>query len=550
MRERAAQDAGRTQPASRRQPAARKQPASGHDVGDHEAGSADVVVVGAGPTGLMLAIELCLGGIRPVVVDALPEISEVPKGNGLIGHIVTVLDYRGLLEPFRAEATYVGPVPGFFFGPLNLQFSRLGSSPLQVLAMPQRQIERKLTERLRQLGGSVRRGHELTQLVQDADAVTLDVRGPGGGYQLRTRYLVGCDGAHSLVRKQAGIEFPGSTSASISRIGRVMLPAGTIVRGTGEVEVPGYGRLRSAQPVRTPRGTYTIAPLTALDKAARPGSYIVSTQEEDQDIDLSAAMTLAELQASFGRVLGADLPMSEPRWLTRIVGNSRQAERYRAGRILLAGDAAHVFGLGGSLNAGLLDAVNLGWKLAAQVRGWAPGTLLDSYHAERHAAGRRTLLQSRAQRALMADGEYVAALRELLGELLEYREPLRHLGQLMAGDDLRFDMASSQSHPLIGWFVPDLEVETAGRRTRVAELMRAARPVLLDLTSGDRVAAAAADWADRVPFMVAEPLTGTPPADALLIRPDGYVAWAIGPDAADQAAGLRAALTAWCGSPS
>jgi 2-polyprenyl-6-methoxyphenol hydroxylase-like FAD-dependent oxidoreductase len=517
----------------------------------------DVAIIGAGPTGLMLAIELCLAGVSSVLLERLDEISEIPKGNGLFGQIVPWLDYRGLLEPLRADATYTGPVPSFFYGPLTLPFSRLPASPLSVLALPQRQIERKLADRLRELGGTTRRGHELSGLSKQEDSVLLDVDGPGRSYQLRARYVVGCDGAHSTVRKQAGIGFPGITSDAITRIGRVLLPADMIAPGSGEVEVPGIGRLRNMHPVRTQGGTYTIGPLRALDKNAAPNAYLVSTQEEDPDADLTAPMTLGELRASFARVLGTDLPMSEPQWLTRLVGNSRQAERYRDGRVLLAGDAAHVFGVGGSLNAGMLDAVNLGWKLAAEVRGRAPAGLLDSYQTERHAAGRRVLLQSRAQRALQSDDEYALALRELVGELLQFAEPQRHLGEMIAGSDIRYDMtgpASSggpgtQPHPLTGRLAPDLQLKTDDGRTSIAMLMRAARPVLLDFGPDDRVAAAAAKRSRHVPFMRAKVVGGSAPADAMLIRADGWVAWATGPQAANPAAGLADAVSIWCELP-
>jgi 2-polyprenyl-6-methoxyphenol hydroxylase-like FAD-dependent oxidoreductase len=349
--------------------------------------TADVVIAGGGPAGLLLASELRLGGVDPVLLERLPGISQIPKGNGLVGQIVPVLDYRGLRDRLADGATFCGPVPQFMFGPLQLDLASLGASPLHILAIPQRRLERVLEQHLLELGGSIRRGHELTGLRQRDDDVLLDVRGPDGGYRLQARYLVGCDGAHSLVRKQSGIGFPGTTSAELSRIGRVLLPADMIVPGTGEVEVPGAGRLRPMQQVVTPRGGYSVAPLAMLDASAPARAYIVYTREEDPAADLSTAMTLDELRASVRRVLGADLPMTEPQWLTRTVGNSRLADRYLAGRVLLAGDAAHIFGVGGSLNVGLLDVVNLGWKLAAVARGLAPASLLESYHDERHAAG-------------------------------------------------------------------------------------------------------------------------------------------------------------------
>lgn len=512
-----------------------------------------VVIIGAGPTGLMLAIELCLGGVTPVVLDRLPDISEIPKGNGLVGQIVRTLDYRGILEELRAGATYAGPVPAFPFGPLRLDLSELAESPLHVLAIPQRELERKLGSRLDELGGSVTRGHELTGLSQDGDGVTLELQGPDGTYQLRTRYLVGCDGAHSLVRKQAGIGFPGVTSSEVSRIGRVVIAQYMIDKRTRGVEVPGVGLVQPMQPAQSPRGSYSVAPLSSLDKNAPPGAYIVWTREDGAEAADGAGdgpMTLAELQASVRRVIGPDLPMSDPIWLTRIVGNSRQADRYQEGRVLLAGDAAHVFGIGGSLNVGMLDAINLGWKLAAEITGRAPAGLLASYHAERHAAGQRTLMQTRVQRALSARDEGGQALRDLLGELLLYPEAARHVGELIEGSEFRYDMTAGRKapHPLVGGFVPDLRLTTPdGQRKRVAELMRPAKPVLLDFTENGRAAAAAVSWAGHVSIMVAKPLTKPTPADALLIRPDGYVAWAGGARPGDRDA-LDAALRTWCGS--
>jgi 2-polyprenyl-6-methoxyphenol hydroxylase-like FAD-dependent oxidoreductase len=532
--------------------------------------TADVVIVGGGPTGLMLAAELRLGGVDPVVLERLPEISQIPKGNGLIGQIVPTLDYRGLTDRLRAEATFTGPVPQFPFGSVPLDLSRLSPSPLHIMAIPQRRLEQVLDDWLRELGGCVRRGHEMLALYlpEDGSPVTVDVRGPDGDYQLQTRHVVGCDGAHSLVRKQAGIGFPGVTSSETSRIGRVFLPTVKIAPGGGTAEVPGAGRVRLTLTTQTPRGAYSLAPLTSLDKTARPGMFIVYTREDDpasSPADRNAPMTLDELRESVRRVLGADLPMSDPQWLTRTVGNSRQAERYRAGPVLLAGDAAHIFGAGGSLNVGLLDAVNLGWKLAAQVGGWAPDGLLDSYHAERHLAGQRAVLQTRAQKALSASGEYAESLRDLFGELMQLPEALRHVGSIMEGSDVRYEMPAGRGRPhqLAGRFAPDLRLDAGA--TRVAELVRPARGVLLELTgsgairrdgpvsrvltAGDALASAAAPWRDRVNVVAGRPVSEPPPAAAMLIRPDGYVAWAVGPDTSDLADGLPEALRTWFGVP-
>jgi 2-polyprenyl-6-methoxyphenol hydroxylase-like FAD-dependent oxidoreductase len=507
---------------------------------------ADVVIAGGGPVGLMLATELLLAGAEPVVLERLPEISQVPKGNGLIGQIVPVLDYRGLLDRFRAEATYAGPVPRFGFGQLELDLTRLGTSPLHILAIPQRRLEALLGDRLTELGGRLRREEELTGLAQDDDGVTLEVSGPGGPGRLRARYLVGCDGAHSLVRKQAGIGFPGVTWPELSRIGRVRLPAELIVPGTGEIDVPGFGRIAPMRQHSTPRGGYSVGPVASLDKTAPPGLYIVHTSEPD-DAPPDGPMTLGELSASFRRVLGAELPMSEPQLLSRTVGNSRLADRYRAGRVLLAGDAAHLLGLGGSLNAGLLDAVNLGWKLAAEVRGRAPDGLLDSYHDERHLAGHRAVMQSRAQRALSGRDEAAAGLRELMAELLSYAEPLRHVAEVLEGD-VRYTMPGHGAwpSPLVGRLAPDLPVDTPEGRTRVAELLRPARGVLLDFTP-DGAGLDTDSLAGRVTVVPAR--MPDPPAAALLIRPDGYVAWAGHPAGPDPLGGLPAALATWFGGP-
>ena len=336
------------------------------------------------------------------------------------------------------------------------------------------------------------------------------------------------------------------------------------------MKVPGIGRLKLMGQARTPRGTYSLAPLTVLDKNAAAGVFIVYTSEDDPTADLSAPMTLEELRASARRVLGGDLPMTDPQRLAGLSGTAGHAGRYQAGRILLAGDAAHVFGV--SLNTGLLDAVNLGWKLAAQVQGRAPDGLLGSYHAERHLAGQHAILHTRAQRALTTIGqggtdepakvspEGAEALRELFGDVLQHPGPLqhirellrqpgqlRHIGELIEGSDVRYPMPASdaQPHPLVGKLAPDLQLETRHGRTRVAEFMHAAQGVLLDLTAGSAVAEAAPDQAGLITVITARCLTEPAPAAALLIRPDGHVAWAAGPGTPDPATGMNTALRTW-----
>jgi hypothetical protein len=277
---------------------------------------------------------------------------------------------------------------------------------------------------------------------------------------------------------------------------------------------------------------------------------VITTEPYPADLDRHAPMTLEELRASIRRVNGRDLPISGARWVSRFTDSSRQAARYRAGRVLVAGDAAHIHlpAGGPGLNTGLQDAVNLGWKLAAQVQGWAPPGLLDSYHRERHAEGERVLLHTRAQGALMgaaADGR-TAALRELLAQLLQYQQPVRHLIGLMYGLDTRHDPCTASPHPLAGRWAPNLALTATAGATSVAELLHAGRGVLLDLTPDGVFARAGHGWRDRVDIRTAQ--CPGPPAPALLIRPDGYMAWAAttGPQ---QTGPLRDALATWFGAP-
>lgn len=388
--------------------------------------TSDVTIVGAGPVGLMLAAELARSGVVPVVYERRPELSTRPKGNGLVGRIVSVLDDRGLLERFEAAASYSGPLPGFPFGSVPLDFSLLDAdSRPRALLIPQPRLEQVLTEYVGELGVEIRRGQELTELTQDDDAVTAHIQGSDGVSRVRTRYLVGCDGAHSRVRNVAGIGFPGTTSPYVTRMGHFTMPdtGGVFDR---EIELPGLGRV-STDWVKTERGATIVTSL-------HPGAIIVAIREPNEPpVDAAEPMTHAELATAFERVSGADLPLTDPIWVSRTIPEARIAERYNLGRIFLAGDAAHLFPAGGAaLNTGMLDAVDLGGKLATQIAGHAPKGLLNTYHDQRHPIGVRTLMHTRAQAALEGvEGAEGDALRELFGELMACPEPLRHVVRLL-----------------------------------------------------------------------------------------------------------------------
>ncbi|MUL40919.1 FAD-dependent oxidoreductase [Streptomonospora sp. PA3] len=516
----------------------------------------DVVIAGAGPNGLMLACELSLAGVRPVVLEREPEPGVKHRANGLVGQVVPMLHRRGLHERLSGSPQPPSPAPAFMFGALTLDLHAVEDNPLYGLPVPQTRIEEVLAERAAELGVEVRRGHELTGLAQDAGGgtVAVDIAAPEGAYRVCAHYLVGADGGRSLVRKLAGIGFPGVTADNgVSRTAHVCVPDHLRDPHTGGLDVPGYGPVPPFSHQRTDRGLISFAPFSAE-------TPLLSTAEWDgAAADRDAPMTLDELRASVRRVLGTDVPFTEPRgpgphMLRRVVGtNTRLADRYRAGRVLLVGDAAHVHSaLGGpGLNLGLQDAVNLGWKLAAEVSGRAVPGLLDTYESERRPAAERVNMQTRAQSVLTGPGGDVTALRELFAELLAEPGNARHIARTMAGADLRYDMGGHRGtgeHPLIGRWAPDLCLRVGGRRVRLDELARDARPLLLDTTEGGTLAAEARRHGG-VRAVAGSPAQTPAPAAALLIRPDCYVAWASAearPGRAERE-GLRAALERWFG---
>jgi 2-polyprenyl-6-methoxyphenol hydroxylase-like FAD-dependent oxidoreductase len=507
----------------------------------------DVVIAGAGPDGLMLACELGLAGIRPLILDPTPGPNRARRANRIVGQAARILDHRGLYGAFAGTTQPPKPAAQWNFAGLPLELTDVADSQLFVVPVQQQGLVEIFLDRAEQYDTEIRWGHAVTGFDQDDDQVTVHVAGPDGGYDLTAKYLVGADGGHSQTRHLAGIEFHGMSSYDlVVRIGFDIVPPDDWVASVSEDDLP------PQRFYRTDRGMLScgamgsrVAVMTyELDSAPR--------EQRSDDIADEPPMSLAELQASVDRVLGTDLPLrptspNAPLDLRRFVGiNSRIASHYQVGRVLLVGDAAHVHApIGGpGLNLSLQDAANLGWKLAAVASGRVGPALLASYEAERRPAAERLIMETRAQLALFRPGAEVTALRELFDELLTDRNNVHRIGDLLSGADNRY-ASDADAHPLVGRWVPDFAVAHDTGTTRVAELARDGRPLLVDLTESGQVAAEFNDVAARLTIAAGRPV-GEIAATAVLVRPDGYVAWASS-EARPDPAELRDVLKHWFG---
>ncbi|MCC8246322.1 FAD-dependent monooxygenase [Saccharothrix luteola] len=461
---------------------------------------ASVVVVGAGPAGLMLAGELRLAGVDVVVLERLPERTGESRGIGFTIRTMEVFDQRGLLPRFGGIQT------GTFghFGGIPLDLGVLGAARESAKTVPQHRTEAVLESWVRQLGADVRRGVEFVGFEEDADGVTVHVAGTSE--TVRARYLVGCDGGRSTVRKLAGFDFPG-TDATTELLMADLRGIDIEPRMIGE-QVPG-GMVMTA---RLPDGT----------------TRVIVGERGTPPRRRSGPPAFAEVAEVWKRLTDTDISQAEPVWVSAFGDAARQVTEYRRGRVLLAGDAAHVHlpAGGQGMNTGVQDAVNLGWKLAAVVNGTAPPSLLDTYHAERHEVGRQLLVNTRAQSTFILGGAEVAPLREVFTELLRHPEVERHLAARVSGLDIRYDVGGGEN-PLLGLRLPHLDLTRGHHRTSGAELLRAGRGVLLDLADNAVLRRRAAPWADRIDVVTATAADDLPGGTtAVLVRPDGHVAWA------------------------
>lgn len=493
----------------------------------------DVAVVGAGPAGMMLAAELVLGGVDPervALLDRRPDdVLAGSRAGGFHAGTLELLELRGVADRFVAAGT-THPLP--FTGSRLVPYDGLPTRHPYTLGLFQNHIERLLLDWITELGVTVRRSVDVAGVEQDDDGVTLAL---AGGDDLRARFAVGADGGRSTVRKALGVGFDGVGATRTSIIAEVRV----------REELPAGVR-------HDERGTHGVG-LMADGVTARMVVGEGEVRRGDAGID--------DLRSALIAVFGTDFGVHAPTWISRFSDATRQAERYRVGRVLLVGDAAHTHSPAGGqgIGLGVQDAVNLGWKLAGVVRGWAGDDLLDTYHRERHPADARALQHTLAIGALQRSDPRSVALDALLGDLLDDDAARQRLVARHAGLDVAYDLggepADVDRHPLVGRRAPDLDLVVAGEPRRLSSLLHAARPVLLRLgaepsldpgRSGDRVDVVAASaeqpWVLPVLGEVAAPT-------ALLLRPDGVVAW-VATDAGtddDAASGLEAALDRWCG---
>jgi 2-polyprenyl-6-methoxyphenol hydroxylase-like FAD-dependent oxidoreductase len=483
-----------------------------------------VIVVGGGPTGLMVAGELALAGVDVAIAERRANQELVgSRAGGLHSRTIEMLDQRGIADRFLTSGQ-VAQVAGF--SQIRLDISDFPTRHPYGLALWQNHIERILADWVAELAVPVYREHHVTGVTQDGSGV--DVR-LSGGRRMRAEYLVGCDGGRSVVRKSAGIEFPGWD------------PTMSYLLAEAEVAVePDWGIRHDAIGVH------------ALSESPDRGSVRVMVTE--QQLGPGSEPTLDDLRDALVAVYGTDYGIHSPAWISRSTDMTRQAASYRDRRVLLAGDAAHVHHpIGGQgLNTGVQDAANLGWKLALVANGSAPDNLLDSYHAERHPVAARVLQHTMAQMALLRHptDDRTKALRDIMSAVLKMDEPRRHFAAMMSGLDIHYNLGPG--HPLLGRRMPDLDVTTADGPTRVFALLHDAHAVLLDF--GDPGGFELSAWADRVRLTDAKyvgewelpALGAVAPPDAVLVRPDGYVAW-VGDGSVS---GLTEALVRWFGPPS
>lgn len=489
-----------------------------------------VVIAGGGPTGLMLAGELALAGVDVAVIERRPNQEIVgSRAGGLSARTLEVLDQRGIVERFLVEGQ-IAQVTGFAV--TRLDISDFPTRHNYGLALRQKHIERILAGWVGELPVLIYRGRELTSSLQDDTGVTIE---RSDGSSLRAGYLVGCDGGRSLVRKMAGIEFPGWDATTSNILAEAEME-----------EEPPLGVHRTALGMHAfGREQYEIRDGKVVFASEGPINVMVT----ENNAGATSEPTLGDLRQALIAACGTDYGIHSLTWISRFTDMSRQASAYRNGRVLLAGDAAHVHSpVGGQgLNTGVQDAVNLGWKLAQVVRGVSLESLLDTYHAERHPVAARVLRTTMAQVALQRTDDRTEALRDIVLELLAMDEPRKEIAAEMSGLAIRYDLGDG--HPLLGRRMPDLDLTTPDGPLRVYALLHNARPLLLNLGEPGSLDIALGSgrvqWVDATYEGAWElPALGVVSAPtAVLIRPDGYVAW-VGEGTPD---GLREAMNTWFG---